>query len=43
MQNVEKPDEWTEVVTAEAKFDTPLPDYLFTLSNLSSPRGEPPA
>ncbi len=38
MRKVGKPNEWTRLETKEAKFDIPLPDYIFTKSNLSNPR-----
>ena len=31
-------DHWTEIHYADATFDLVLPEYLFTLSNLSNPR-----
>ncbi|MGR3292351.1 MAG: outer membrane lipoprotein-sorting protein [Paracoccaceae bacterium] len=38
MRTTESPDEWTRLETTAAEFDQPLPDYLFTKSNLSNPR-----
>lgn len=38
MRKIGKPNEWTRLETKEAKFDIPLPDYLFTKSNLGNPR-----
>ncbi|TGD71842.1 outer membrane lipoprotein-sorting protein [Mangrovimicrobium sediminis] len=38
MQQADKPQEWTEVVTAEVEFDLELPEGLFTLSSLRNPR-----
>lgn len=38
MQKIDKPDEWTEVVTRDAKFGLPLPASTFTLPNLRNPR-----
>ncbi len=38
MSNQDKPEEWTEVRTAEVVFDLELPGNLFTLSNLRNPR-----
>ncbi|OGI44886.1 MAG: outer membrane lipoprotein-sorting protein [Candidatus Muproteobacteria bacterium RBG_16_64_11] len=38
MQKVDKPDEWTEIVTREAQFGMKLPESTFTLGNLRNPR-----
>jgi outer membrane lipoprotein-sorting protein len=38
MQRVDKPDEWTDVVTREAQFGIDIPPHLFTLGNLRNPR-----
>jgi outer membrane lipoprotein-sorting protein len=38
MQEVEKPDEWTEMSISDAQFDIELPPNLFTLSSLRNPR-----
>ena len=38
MQEVDKPDEWTEMQVGSTKFDVELPANLFTLSNLRNPR-----
>ena len=38
MSNQDKPEEWTEVRTADVEFDLELPENLFTLSNLRNPR-----
>jgi outer membrane lipoprotein-sorting protein len=38
MQKVDKPDEWTEIVTREARFGLALPASTFTLANLRNPR-----
>ncbi len=38
MKNLAEPGKWTRLETREAQFDIPLPDYLFTRSNLSNPR-----
>lgn len=38
MQKVDKPDEWTDVVTREARFGLTLPAGTFTLGNLRNPR-----
>ena len=38
MNNVEKPDEWTEIIMKSAEFDTDIPKSTFTLSNLRNPR-----
>jgi len=38
MQRVDKPQEWTDVITREAKFGVNNPANLFTLSNLRNPR-----
>lgn len=32
------PGQWTRIETLHAEFDLPVPDYLFTLSNLQNPR-----
>ena len=38
MKKQDKPQEWTEVRTADVVFDLELRDNLFTLSNLRNPR-----
>ncbi len=38
MQRTDKPDEWTEVITKEARFGINVQDSVFTLSNLRNPR-----
>jgi outer membrane lipoprotein-sorting protein len=38
MQKADKPDEWTEIITREAKFGINLPASTFTLANLRNPR-----
>ena len=38
MQEVGKPDQWTEMRVDEVEFDVDLPGNLFTLSNLRNPR-----
>jgi len=38
MQRVDKPDEWTDVVTREVRFNIPIAAGIFTLSNLQNPR-----
>jgi len=38
MQRVDKPEEWTDIVTREARFGIPLPANTFTLANLRNPR-----
>lgn len=38
MQRVDKPGEWTEVVTREVRFGIPVAPGTFTLSNLRNPR-----
>lgn len=38
MQKIDKPDEWTDIVTREAQFGLNLPASTFTLGNLSNPR-----
>jgi Outer membrane lipoprotein-sorting protein len=38
MTDVTEADHWTELSYTEGAFDLQLPDYLFTLSNLSDPR-----
>jgi outer membrane lipoprotein-sorting protein len=38
MQRVDKPDEWTDVVTREVKFGIEVPASTFTLTNLRNPR-----
>ncbi len=38
MQRIDKPGEWTEVVTREAKFGIDISPSFFTLSNLRNPR-----
>ncbi|MBF6057758.1 MULTISPECIES: outer membrane lipoprotein-sorting protein [Thiomicrorhabdus] len=38
MTRSDKPDQWTQVVTDAVWFDLQLPSYLFTQSNLKTPR-----
>ena len=38
MHPLDQPGQWTRVQTTAATFNTALPDYLFTLSNLQNPR-----
>ena len=38
MQEVDKPDQWTEMRVQQSQFDIELPPSLFTLSNLRNPR-----
>jgi outer membrane lipoprotein-sorting protein len=38
MQKVDKPQEWTEVVTREVRFGIPIGAEVFTLANLRNPR-----
>lgn len=38
MQRMDKPNEWTEVITKEARFGINAPESFFTLSNLRNPR-----
>ncbi|WP_238946729.1 outer membrane lipoprotein-sorting protein [Seongchinamella unica] len=38
MQEVDKPDEWTEMRVESTRFNVELPANLFTLSNLRNPR-----
>lgn len=38
MQKIDKPGEWTEVVTKSVRFNLPMPMSRFTLSNLRNPR-----
>ena len=38
MQRLDKPGEWTEVVTKEARFGVDIPTSFFTQSNLRNPR-----
>ena len=38
MNNVEKPEEWTEIIIHSAEFDIDIPKSTFTLSNLRNPR-----
>ena len=38
MTDLSEQDQWTELHYFDARFDLDLPDYLFTLSNLSNPR-----
>lgn len=38
MQEVDKPDQWTEMRVEQSQFDIELPHSLFTLSNLRNPR-----
>jgi outer membrane lipoprotein-sorting protein len=38
MQEVEKPDQWTQMSISDAQFDVDLAPNLFTLSNLRNPR-----
>lgn len=38
MHPSDTPGAWTRIETSDAQFNIPLPDYLFTLSNLQNPR-----
>ena len=38
MNNIEKSDEWTEVIIKSAEYDISIPKSTFTLSNLRNPR-----
>lgn len=38
MHPSDTPGSWTRIETSSATFNLPLPDYLFTLSNLQNPR-----
>ena len=38
MLRLDKPDEWTEIVTRDAKFGIDMPASDFTLANLRNPR-----
>ncbi len=38
MQKSDTPGSWTRLETLEAEFDIPLPDWIFTRSNLANPR-----
>jgi outer membrane lipoprotein-sorting protein len=38
MQKLDKPGEWTEIITRDAKFGIQLPAGMFTLANLRNPR-----
>ncbi|MEM1112968.1 MAG: outer membrane lipoprotein-sorting protein [Pseudomonadota bacterium] len=38
MQEVDKPDQWTEIKVLNTEFDVDLPANVFTLSNLRNPR-----
>jgi outer membrane lipoprotein-sorting protein len=38
MHPLDTPGAWTRIDTEDGKFDIPVPDYLFTLSNLQNPR-----
>jgi outer membrane lipoprotein-sorting protein len=38
MHPADTPGAWTRTETSDAEFNTSLPDYLFTLSNLQNPR-----
>jgi hypothetical protein len=38
MHPLDQPDHWTQVETADGRFNTANPAYLFTLSNLQNPR-----
>ena len=38
MTDLSEQDHWTELRYSEGEFDLELPDFLFTLSNLSNPR-----
>lgn len=38
MQRADKPEEWTDVVTREARFGVDIPASVFTLANLRNPR-----
>lgn len=39
MHPLDTPGAWTRIETTDAHFDIPVPDYVFTLSNLQNPRG----
>jgi hypothetical protein len=38
MQKSDTPNEWTEMLVLDARYDVDLKDSLFTLSNLRNPR-----
>ncbi len=38
MHPADKPQDWTRIVTKSGSFNTALPSYVFTLSNLQNPR-----
>ena len=38
MQTLGEPGKWTRIVATSGRFNTPLPDYLFTVSNLRNRR-----
>ena len=38
MRPADGPEKWTRIETKSGAFNKPLPDYLFTLSNLQNPR-----
>lgn len=38
MRPADEPEKWTRIETTSGAFNIPLPDYLFTLSNLQNPR-----
>ncbi len=38
MHPLDEPAQWTRIETSEARFNAPLPAWLFTLSNLQNPR-----
>lgn len=38
MRSLDKPGQWTRIVTQSAEFNLSLPSYLFTRSNLQNPR-----
>lgn len=40
MENLERPDEWTEVVHDKVQFGLAIPESTFTLSNLQNPRNQ---
>jgi outer membrane lipoprotein-sorting protein len=38
MHPLDQPNQWTRIETQDGRFNTGIPDYLFTLSNLQNPR-----
>jgi outer membrane lipoprotein-sorting protein len=38
MHPLDEPRQWTRIETSDGRFNTAVPDYLFTLSNLQNPR-----